>query len=714
MKRSLTLLALLPIACSPPAENEPVDLVSQALGVFVQANSVGPRTPQQNVSLAFPANSMAGNLVVAFVGWNDTTSSATSVTDSLGNTYQLAIGPNRNSAGPVSQSVYYAANIAAGANTVTAHFNQPAAFVDLRIAEYSGLATTNPLDATASGTGSNSNASINITTTVPNDVLVAGDVTSLGTTAGSGWTERAHTQPNDDIIEDMQAPTAASYAATMTISGSWVMQAVAFKPKGATDAGSEASLEASSDAISEPKPDVSQGQDAGPDVVDAATKVDADAGATTCSNVFPLHSSIDNRTLVANDGTPFPILGRTAWFVASLNAADQNAFLDDSQAKGYNAVEFMMITHDQRANHPPFDGSGNAPFLKLKDGTAWNGSIGPTPDFTTPNEAYWQNLDALFANLENRGILALAFPAYIGVQGQGWDTETQDLGSAKMQQYATWVATRYANRKNIVWMVGGDQGTFNSAQNGVQTALLAGLQSVGQPNRYYSAEWATEMASTDQTTFGPQMTLNGDYSFNGDVITVGRRAYSYPQTRPAFLLEEPYDQEGPDGLNFNGSATQPTRRFQWMGWLATIGGYMSGNGYVWQFNPGWQTHLNTQCAMDMARLNAFIRSKNWPALKPEGLGGVRTIVTNKAAFPPVAAAGMLDGSLAIIYVSPGYSGTITVDFSVMGHTFTAKWFDPTAATYSTIGTFAPSGTHTFSFPPGNNATGDTDWAMVLE
>ena len=46
--------------------------------------------------------------------------------------------------------------------------------------------------------------------------------------------------------------------------------------------------------------------------------------------------------------------------------------------------------------------------------------------------------------------------------------------------------------------------------------------------------------------------------------------------------------------NANPSATQPVRRFQWWGWLSTIGGYMSGNGYVWPFNSGWNSHLDTQ------------------------------------------------------------------------------------------------------------------------
>ena len=68
----------------------------------------------------------AGNLNVVSVMWGDTTSSVSSVTDSKGNSYALALGPS-----PVtgsSSTIYYAKNIAAGSNTVTVNFNPSAAF----------------------------------------------------------------------------------------------------------------------------------------------------------------------------------------------------------------------------------------------------------------------------------------------------------------------------------------------------------------------------------------------------------------------------------------------------------------------------------------------------------------------------------------------------------------------------------------------------------
>jgi hypothetical protein len=44
---------------------------------------------------------------------------------------------------------------------------------------------------------------------------------------------------------------------------------------------------------------------------------------------------------------------------------------------------------------------------------------------------------------------------------------------------------------------------------------------------------------------------------------------------------------------------------------------------------------------------------------------------------------------------------------------TARWFDPSNAAFTAIGSFANTGTQTFT-PPGNNGDGDGDWVLVLE
>ena len=74
------------------------------------------------MAVTYPAAQTAGNLNVVAVMWGDTTSAVSSVTDSRGNAYVLAVGPTKASG--LTSAIYYAKNIAAGSNTVTVTFNQ--------------------------------------------------------------------------------------------------------------------------------------------------------------------------------------------------------------------------------------------------------------------------------------------------------------------------------------------------------------------------------------------------------------------------------------------------------------------------------------------------------------------------------------------------------------------------------------------------------------
>ncbi|MFY9986150.1 MAG: hypothetical protein WAK31_15405, partial [Chthoniobacterales bacterium] len=222
---SLLFLALSSFLCSHSLLAAPA---------YVQSAYADPQTSQTTVSVTYSVAQGAGDLNVVVVGWNDTTDTVSSVTDSQNNTYQLAVGPTKESSS-LTQSIYYATNIVGGSNTVTITFSGAAAYPDIRILEYSGLNLSSPLDvaAGASGTGTSSSSGA-ITTTSASDLLVGANiVTSTTKSAGSGYTKRILTSPDGDIVEDRTVSSTGSYTATATISsGGWVMQVVAFRAAG--------------------------------------------------------------------------------------------------------------------------------------------------------------------------------------------------------------------------------------------------------------------------------------------------------------------------------------------------------------------------------------------------------------------------------------------------------------------------------------------------
>jgi hypothetical protein len=196
---------------------------------FVQVKAATPQTPSSSVAVTYPVAQTAGNLNIVAVGWNDTTSTVSSISDSQGNTYTLAIGPTTGTG--LRQSIYYASNIRGGSNTVTVTFNQAAIWVDVRVLEYSGLSTTSPLDVTAGAAGTGTSASSGAaTTTVANELIfAAGMTTATFKSAGTGFVSRIITSPDADIAEDQVVTSTGSYNATApSTSGSWVMQIATF------------------------------------------------------------------------------------------------------------------------------------------------------------------------------------------------------------------------------------------------------------------------------------------------------------------------------------------------------------------------------------------------------------------------------------------------------------------------------------------------------
>ena len=208
---------------------------SQTAAQFVQVNSATPQTSQSVVTVPYLQAQGAGELNAVAVGFNDATSTIASVTDSAGNSYQLAAPLTRGSG--LSEAIYYASNIAyaaAGANVVTVKFSGAVPYPDVRVAEYGGIDPVDPLDTTASAAGSGVTVSSgNLTTSASNEVIFgAGMTTSLFVGGTNSFTARTITPVDGDIAGDEFVTATGSYAATAKIadgSGVWVMQAAAFR-----------------------------------------------------------------------------------------------------------------------------------------------------------------------------------------------------------------------------------------------------------------------------------------------------------------------------------------------------------------------------------------------------------------------------------------------------------------------------------------------------
>jgi hypothetical protein len=143
-------------------------------------------------------------------------------------------------------------------------------------------------------------------------------------------------------------------------------------------------------------------------------------------------------------------------------------------------------------------------------------------------------------------------------------------------------------------------------------------------------------------------------------------------------------------------------------------GDIYGNEYVWPFASNWQdwqAALTSQGGHEMTYLASLVNAIPWYNLIPDQNG---TVFQGVGSPTDYSGAYTSDGTLALAY-QPA-SGTTSQSFLVnMGRfvgSVTAQWYDPTNGTYTTIGTFANSGTHTFTSPSTNSA-GQNDFVLVL-
>ncbi len=193
--------------------------------VQVKANQVTSGTTNAQ---AFSKANTAGNLIAAYVVWDN--AGGVSLTDSRGNTYAAATARISFGNGWSAQ-IFYAKNIAAGSNTVTATFGTAiSSFGIVYLHEYSGLDKVNPVDVTASAAGTSAAMSSGaVTTTNASDLLFApGASGATVNQAGTGYTTRSTAYGNR--TQDRLVAATGSYAGTAKQNGSsWVMQLVAFR-----------------------------------------------------------------------------------------------------------------------------------------------------------------------------------------------------------------------------------------------------------------------------------------------------------------------------------------------------------------------------------------------------------------------------------------------------------------------------------------------------
>ena len=153
------------------------------------------------------------------------------------------------------------------------------------------------------------------------------------------------------------------------------------------------------------------------------------------------------RYLQHTDGTPFLYLGDTAWeMLTRLNYEETCRYLDDRASKGFSVIQTVVI--------PELESVGEL--------SASGAPIFSEEEPSIPHAQYLNHIDSVLTYAEERGLYVALLPTWGDKVDKQWGKGPVLFDAEKARVYGTFLGKRWAARKNIIWIIGGDRSGDNS------------------------------------------------------------------------------------------------------------------------------------------------------------------------------------------------------------------------------------------------------------
>ena len=299
--------------------------------------------------------------------------------------------------------------------------------------------------------------------------------------------------------------------------------------------------------------------------------------------------SSNNRYLQFENGSPFFWLGDTGWLVPQhLDRSEVEYYFNKCRRAGYNMVQIQVMDAV-----PSYNIYGQQ-------------SLSYGWDFTKADPegeySYWDHLDYIVRKAEQNGI-------YIGMVAI-WGSQVQsgNINAEQAKAYGKFLAERYKNNPNIIWIMGGDiQGDIHPE---VWNALATSIKSIDNKHlmtfhprgRYTSAKWWSKASWMDFHTFQSghrkygQRMGNKEYpipdSTEEDNWMYVDSTWAYKPIKPV-LDDEPSYEDIPKGLHDANEARwqdYDVRRYAYWSVFAGSCGHTYGHNVIMQMlKPGYPT-----------------------------------------------------------------------------------------------------------------------------
>jgi Protein of unknown function (DUF4038)/Putative collagen-binding domain of a collagenase len=439
------------------------------------------------------------------------------------------------------------------------------------------------------------------------------------------------------------------------------------------------------------------------------------------AQVQPLKISANKRYFQTAEGKPFFWLGETAWLLfVKCNREDVKLYLDTRKQQGFNVIQAMVL-HD-------FNNTRNV----HGDWALKNFDVS-TPAVTPGNNAanadeydYWDNVDYIVDEAGKRGMYMALVPTW------GSNVKSGKINEQQAEAYAKFLAKRYKNKTNIIWLNGGDingkdgYAVWEKLGSTIKNFDSNHLMTFHPRGRTSSTDWFHQSLWLDFNMF-----QSGHKSYAQDTSSKERRHfgednwkfveedYAMEPVKPT-LDGEPSYEDIPYGLHdtlsgyWNGA---DIRRYAYWNVFAGGAGFTYGHNAVMQYyEPGdtgisffprqnWKIGLNAEAATQMKHLKKLMESYSYFDRVP----AQELVVDNGEKYERVIATKAKNYAMFYVYNGKEFSvDTKQLKFA----SIKAIWFNPRSGKFFGAGIHRGADSKNFN-PPGEKQNGN-DWVLILE
>lgn len=204
-----------------------------------------------------------------------------------------------------------------------------------------------------------------------------------------------------------------------------------------------------------------------------------------------LRVSENKRYLETIDGEPFFYLGDTAWeLFHKLSREEAELYIKTRAEQGFNVIQAVALAELSGLDVP--NAYGRVPLLKNR-----NGEYDPTMPDTEGEYSYWDHVDYVISLAEKYGMYVGLLPTWGDKYNLKWGVGPVIFTPENARIYGEWIAKRYADRDNIIWILGGDRPMEEQLHYDVNDALAAGIRA-GEDGKFLITMHPSGTASSSQ------------------------------------------------------------------------------------------------------------------------------------------------------------------------------------------------------------------------